>query len=313
MRYRRRKRDGFALLAVLWVIVGLTTLSLAASLTTRNALSAARNRTELTRARWAANDCLERARAAMATALLAPEIEDRRGLSGWSALDGAVGSSPLVTSAHCDVRLRAVGSRIDINHADAEMIGALLGRLGIAAPRQDSMVDALLDWRDADDVPRPLGAERAWYAAHRRFAPRNGFFGSVREISRVRGFETLGGLDSVLDVEPGRVSLAHASPTVIGALPGLGDEAIARIIERRARGLTLDDMSALAGQLSPAAGRRMLARYSDLSHYATTEPDAWILEARATRGAPPVTAVIEARIARAGDRAAIVRLRSWSS
>ena len=129
----------------------------------------------------------------------------------------------------------------------------------------------------------------------------------------MRGFETLGGLDSVLDVEPGRVSLAHASPTVIGALPGLGDEAIARITERRVRGLSVDDMSVLAGQLSPDAGRRMLARYSDLTRFATTEPDAWIVVSRATLGAPPVTVVIEARIARAGDRAAIVRLRSWSS
>lgn len=313
MGYRGRVREGFALLAVLWVIVGLTALSLAASLTTRNALAAARNRTELTRARWAASDCLERARSAIAASLLDPERQDRRGLSGWSALDNAVGNSPLISAEHCDVRLNAVGSRIDVNHADAEMLGALLSRLGIPAPRRDSMVDALLDWRDADDVARPLGAERGWYVPRGRFVPRNGPFGSVREIVRVRGFETVSGLDSVLDVEPGRVSLSHAPAAVIGSLPGFGDEAVARITERRARGLPLGELSELAGQLSPEGSRRMLARYSDLAHFATTEPDAWILVARATRGAPPVTIIIEARIARAGDRAAIVRLRTWSS
>ena len=137
--------------------------------------------------------------------------------------------------------------------------------------------------------------------------------GRASIVVRVRGFEGISGLDSVLDVEPGRISVAHASAVVIGSLPGLDDEAIARITERRIRGLPVQDISELADQLSPDAGRRMLARYSDLSRFATVEPDAWILVARATRGTPPVTVVIEARIARAGERAAIVRQRSWSS
>lgn len=302
---------GFALLAVLWVIVGLATLSLASALAARNAVSAARNRTELTRARWSALGCMERARAAVADVLLAPDQKDRRGLTGWSSLDVVVAHSPLLATAQCDVHLHAAGSRIDVNHADAEMLGALLTQLRVPQPRRDSMVDALLDWRDADDIARPLGAEREWYASRGRFPPRNGPFADVREIARVRGFETLGGLDSVLDVEPGRISLAYAPLAVVAALPGLDGEAVGRIAERRARGLPTQEMEEFASGLSPNARRALLARYSDLARFATVEPDAWIVVSRATLGAPAVTVEIEARLVRAGARAAIVRKRAW--
>lgn len=304
-------RRGFALLAVLWVIVGLAALGVATSLVSRSAVATAQNRTDITRATWRAADCLEHARVAIADVLHAPPQRDARGLTGWSALDGIVPGAAIVAAGGCDVRLVAAGKRIDVNSADGEMLGALLDRLGVAEPRRDSMVDALLDWRDADDLPRARGAERDWYAAHGRFLPRNGPFASVREVSRVRRFEALRGLDSVMSVEPGRVSLTHAPLAVIAALPGIGAEALGRIAEQRARGAPASDMTDLVSQLSPSARERVLARYSDLVHVATLEPDAWILQARASVGSPPITVVIEVRLVRAGDRAAIVRRRMW--
>ena len=234
-----------------------------------------------------------------------------RGLSGWSALDASVPSAPIVAGAHCDVRLQAVGARIDVNSADAEMIGVVLRRLGVADAQRDSMLDALLDWRDADDDPRPRGAERQWYAANGRFAPRNGPFADVREIARVRGFEKLQGLDSMLSVEPGRVSLVHAPLSVLSVLPGIDEEALNRIAEQRTRGVATGDLTEIMAQLSPASRQGMLARYADLVHAATSEPDAWILDARATAGSPAITVDIEVRLVRAGDRAAIVRRRTW--
>ncbi|MGH7620913.1 MAG: general secretion pathway protein GspK [Gemmatimonadaceae bacterium] len=308
---RAERQSGFALLAVLWVIVGLAALGVATSLAARNAIIAAGNRVDIARATWRAADCLERARASVADVLHAPPERDARGLSGWSGLEARVPSALIVSGAHCDVRLEAVGSRIDVNSADGEMIGALLHRLGIPDAMRDSMVDALLDWRDADDVPRPHGAERQWYAASGRFTPRNGPFADVREIARVRGFEKLHGLDSLLSVEPGRVSLALAPLSVLAALPGIGEEALSRVAEQRARGAGSGDLMELTAELSPGARQRVLARYSELVHAATSEPDAWILEARATTGSPAITVVIQVRLVRAGDRAAIVRRRTW--
>lgn len=311
MSRARGKRSGFALLAVLWVVVGLAALGVATSLAARNAIIAAGNRVDIARATWHAADCLERSRATIAEVLHAAPERDARGLSGWSALDASVPSAPIVSGAHCDVRLQAVGARIDINSADAEMIGAVLRRLGVPDAKRDSMVDALLDWRDADDEQRPRGAEREWYAASGRFAPRNGPFADAREIARVRGFEKLQGLDSMLSVEPGRVSLAHAPLSVLSALPGIDEEALSRIAEQRMRGVATSDLTEIIAQLSPASRQGVLARYADLVHASTSEPDAWILEARATAGSPSITVIIEVRLVRAGDRAAIVRRRTW--
>jgi general secretion pathway protein K len=304
----RRARSGFALLAVLWVIVGLTTLALASSLVARNAIAAARNRTELARARWRATDCVERARAAMGALLRSPAQGDT---PVWSTMDAGISVSPLLTSARCDVRMRAVGTRIDVNHADGEMLTALLRRLGVDSLRRDSMVDALLDWRDADDVPRPRGAERDWYASRGRGAPRNGPLADIHELLSVRGFESLQGLDSVLDIEPGRISLARAPLAVIAALPGVDEEVLLRIAEQRRHNTRIEDVLGLASTLSPAARAQLLTRYADLVHSATTDPDAWILESRATVGAPAVSAVIEVRLVRSGNRAAVVRKRMW--
>jgi len=295
------------------VIVGLASFAFASSIATRNAIASSHNRTDMLRAMWRANACVERARAAIGDALLATERIDARIQPGWSDLDEVVRSSPFIAEPHCHMHIESSGSRIDVNHADAEMLDALLRRRRIEEPVRDSMVDALLDWRDPDDIARPHGAERAWYAARGRLTPRNGAFADVREITRVRGFEKIPGLDSMLTVETGRVSLANAPLDVIAALPGMSDEVVARIAEERARGAQVEDMAALAGSLSPDPRERMLARYSDLVHAATVETDAWILQAGADAGAPAVTVVVELRLVRAGDRAAVVRRRTWVS
>src|SRR5206468_1245391 len=52
------------------------------------------------------------------------------------------------------------------------------------------LADALADWTDADDVPRPRGAERDWYLAQTPpLVPRNAPFASVGELALVRGID----------------------------------------------------------------------------------------------------------------------------
>ena len=174
------------------------------------------------------------------------------------------------------------------------------------------MTDALLDWRDADDVARPLGAERAWYGAAARGPPRNGPLALVREIALVRGFSDRGpGLDTILGVEPGRVFLARAALPVLAGLPGMGDEAVSRIAERRARGAPALELLALAGELSVEARATLVAHYAELARLTTPEPDAWIVTSVARDDGSPVTAGMDIRLVRAGTRAAVVRRRSW--
>jgi general secretion pathway protein K len=312
---RRAARRGFVLLAVLWVMVGVTALGLALTLAARRVIAAARNRRAATAAEWVAEDCLERSRAVIADALGAQTPAADGARRGWRALDDVLRDAPLLTARGCDVRLRGAGWALDVNAADAEQLVRFFTALGVPTWRADSLVDAVLDWRDPDEVSRPAGAERAWYAGQGRRAPRDGPFANVRELARVRGLEVwsgaLAGLDTLVGVEPGRIDLNRAPLAVLASLPGLGAEALARLAEHRVRGAPVADVLALSAELSPSARAALVARYADLVRLTTTEPDAWIVTSRARAGQPSITAAIEVRFVRAGTRAAIVRRRTW--
>lgn len=301
-----RRDAGFALAAVLWVLVGASALALAATLAARDAVSAATNRAELARAAWAAEDCLERVRAAVSTAL-AEARDEGPDAPSWRALDRRIAASPLV--AGCQLDVVPAGERLDLNVADGEMLRRLFVAAGVTSGAADSLADALLDWRDEDDQPRPSGIEAAGYRALRRALPRNGPFADARELAEVRGFG--GGADSLLSAEPGRVFLDRAPPAVLAALPAMTPEAVIRLVEMRGTTRAAPALEAVAARLSPAARGELMRGYRELAGAATTGPDAWIVTARGHGGTPPVTAVVEARLERAGERAAIVRRRSW--
>ncbi len=309
-----RTREGFVLLAVLWVMVGVTALGLALALAARNAIRSAENRRAATIAAWGAEGCAERARSVIEDVLdgraagAGVPLAYSRG--GWRTLDRTVAESSLMHASGCAVELRAAGSTIDVNGASEELLRHFFTALDLPAERRDSLVDALLDWRDADDVPRPSGAERAWYERERRIAPRNAPLQDARELAHIRGFDALPGIDSLLGVEPGRIDLGHAPLLVLGALPGFGSEAVARVAEERLRGAAPADLLSLAARLSPNARSMLVSRYADLARLTVVEPDAWLLTSRARAGEPAITAVVELRLVRAGSRAAIVRRRS---
>lgn len=317
--HRLSPSSGFVLLAVLWVMVGVSALGLALALSARNAIRSAENRRASEIAAWKAKGCAERARVVIAAALsgvsegrspnIAAQQDPSRG--DWRTMDRVVAESPLMRSSGCMVTLRAAGSAIDVNAASEELLHDFFAGLVSSSDRADSLTQAILDWRDPDDVPRPLGAEREWYEREGRTLPSNGPLSNVRELQYIRGFTAIGGLDSLLDVEPGRIDLAHAPLAVLAALPSFTSEAVGRVAEERLRGIPTTDLLALSARLSPTARVTLVSRYADLARMTVTEPDAWVLTSRASAGEPAITEVVELRLVRAGTRAAIVRERSW--
>jgi general secretion pathway protein K len=309
-RHRTAGEGGFALLSVLWILVGVSALAMGANLVARDAVAAARNRADLARARWHAEDCLERTRAAIAAELA--RGRDAGAAQGvWSGMHRAVASSALLADAACDIRMAAEGSTLDINSADEEILGRLLFALSGSSATADSLRDALADWRDRDDVARPHGAEREWYRRAGLPLPRDSALADPRELARIRGFDRYAGLDSLLGVEAGKLSLNHAPALVLAPLPGLTPEAVARLGDMKSRGEHLHELAALEGQLSPPARMALLASFAELATLVVLEPDAWIVTSRARAGTPPVTAALEIRLARAGERAAVLRRRTW--
>lgn len=307
-------RRGFVLLAVLWVMVGVSAVGLGLVLAARRAAGAARNRRAIVVARWAAEGCLNETEAIINDALhRAANVPSDSVV--WSTLDlfspYPASGATFVADTTCSATLRPAGTTIDANTADDTTLARLFAAAGLTESQADSVADAILDWRDPDQVPRPHGAEAAWYLAHNRVPPRDGPFADARELHRVRGLEQFAGLDSLLGVDSDRVVLDRAPLPVIAALPGLDGEAIGRMADLRARGARTGGLLPFSSALSPVAKATLLASYAELARVTAVEPDAWIIVARGWSGIPRVTADVELRLVRAGSRAAIVRRRTW--
>ena len=111
-------------------------------------------------------------------------------------------------------------------------------------------MDALDDWKDQDDEPRPLGAEAADYArAGSPFRPPNAPLLRLDELSRIAGFnDTLAErLAPYLTVwGDGSLNVNTAPRQVLAAVPELGEAGAKVILD--ARGLGEPLASGMAAQ-----------------------------------------------------------------
>jgi type II secretory pathway component PulK len=303
---RRRERGGFVMLTTLWVMSIASVVAMAAALVGRHAVFEGSARVELERGRWIALGCERRAQAAI-DALLRDARTFEEGSLVWRTLSRRIVASPFVQG--CDLSLEAAGTRLDVNAASREMIANLLAAIG-QSDRAAEMADALDDWRDADDEALPLGAERDWYESAGRELPRNGPLADVGELRRVRGFENVEGLDSVLAIEPGRVSLATAPLPVLMAIPGITRETAEQIVAMRDAGTPLNDLLSVAAMVSPSAASTLAERFPDAVRATTPDPDAWLVRIRVSRGMPAVSVRLEWRVIRTGGQCLVAQTRS---
>ena len=306
MSTTRRARNGFALSAVLWMLAVGTVLAGAAALQGRSAYDASRNRVNAERAHWLVEACVAETREAIDRAL-ATSPPNLLGET-WRTLDTVVAAfAP--TPAGCRVEMRSVGGAIDVNGASDALLRKYIGN-GSTATAADSLTDALLDWRDADDSVRTSGAERGWYAANALSAPRNDSLASIEELQLVRGFGARPDLAAYLTVEPSRVCLTTAPAPVLAALPGFTDAAVDRVLADRASGVWFGDLNALRGRLPQAEAESLLVHFQELALLTVVDPEGWILSVTAASGAPPISATTELRLDRYAARAIVVRRRT---
>jgi general secretion pathway protein K len=297
------------MITTLWVMTVASIIAMAGALAGRTTVSAARNRVQSERALWLALGCA-RTTQANVDALLgsAPTID--HGALIWRSLDRELSSLPPADAA-CDVRLEPAGARLDLNAATPGMIIALLRALGESDANAAQMADALVDWRDTDQVVSPLGAERGWYVNASRALPRDGPLADIKELALVRGFENLSRFEPYLTTEPGRISLGHASAEVLASVPGFTRET-ADLIESLARaGSPVIDASALVGRITQQSASELMAHYPEIVRSTTGDPDAWLLEVRAWNGEPRSTVVVQWRLIRTGRRCSVVRSKTF--
>ena len=153
MGAERERARGFALIVVLWLGILLGILATSFTFNTRLETRLASNALGHEKARLDADAGIQRA----LVGLLSNDPENSWPVDGSSReleFDGA----------SISIRVRAESGKIDLNAAPAEMLLGLVRELVRAeedsnpsATESDPerIVDAILDWRDADDSPRP--------------------------------------------------------------------------------------------------------------------------------------------------------------
>jgi hypothetical protein len=306
----RRSHSGFALLAVLWIVVGIGLLSFAMTLAARAAVDAAQNRLSATRAHWQDEECIERARSALAD-VLATRASWLDRPAHWSGVDSAVLAAPTLLNADCHLTIKPIGLALDVNRADRDELERLFVDAGLPAAAAESLADAILCWQGRCDRLPSANAHLTRSLAPGLARPRGGPVADVRELLGVQGFSSavsaVPALDTLLTTEPGRVFLARAPRPVIASLPGITPAALARLNKLQRDHLAIPDWLTLAEDLPPEARDSIKLHYAELVARSRSEPDAWLVTAKAMAGHNPTVAVtVEMRIERSGDHGAIV-------
>lgn len=305
------------------VISSASVLALVSLVSIKEMVSASEQRRSRIALRWQAEGCAARALAAVDAALKVSA--DSGSSSVWANLDRMpIAEEGAATAIRCHVRLLAEGSGADINSLNEDRLYRLLLALGIPSTQAQALAAAALDWSDADDEPRPYGAEADWYRRAHRPEPRNEPFQSIEELRLVRGFDELPPhVDSLLmeslGVEGARISLSHASAAALASLPGFGTEAVIRTIERRyltsayleSGFRTTVTLIGLYDALSEQARSDLSAHAGTLASLTTPEPLSWrmIVDAAVPEaaGRSHVAVQIRIRIVRAGSGVAVVQ------
>lgn len=302
-RVVRARRRGVALLAALWLIVVASALGAVALAMAHAGINGAANRIQLLRGEWRAEGCLQEALASFDDLSRTSSAAE----ASWVALDSLVRSQGFL-DASCSVTAAPIGDRLSLASATAAEVAGYLCSSGVTPARADSMAAALVDWRDSDDSPMPLGAERLWYVQHNRRPPNNSPVTSVAELALVRGFEHRESWTEGLGAEPGRVWIARAPDRVIAAAAGATETQVAELRARLGRPLTVRDIPAIRETRSrwdrSACVTADVATFSDLSD----SPDGWKL--RATSTLRP-SATVEYLLGRVGARAVVARRTNW--
>ncbi len=183
---------GIALLMVIWIFMVLSVLSAEFSRSMRDDAVATQNLAEEVQARGVAlagfNQALYRTLYARerqvdttdpdAVAVDEPAV--------WLP-DGTWHEEPYWGGKYA-VRLIDEGGKISLNRADEALLRKVFETLGLDLDGQEEVVDAILDWRDSDDLHRLHGAEDEYYMKLREpYHAKNGPFDSVDELLQVRG------------------------------------------------------------------------------------------------------------------------------
>ena len=144
MKMRHKStQSGIALIAVLWVTAFLTIIASTVAFQSRSSLQMTKNRIDMLEVKQAAEGAIL---LTVADLINAPE-------NLGALTHGGIGQF-MVADVEVEIRLYDESGKIDLNTAPAQILQALLIELGVDESTSASIANAILDWRDQDDLVR---------------------------------------------------------------------------------------------------------------------------------------------------------------
>ena len=215
------QQKGVALVLVLWMLSLMTIMAGSYALSMRRQLSIVEGIKNNARALAMAESGV-----ALAESMLLSPDQNKR----WH-VDGNVyqidyAGNDNETGAKIRLRLITESGKVDINSADTGLMEGLMAHAPIDEDQRMALLNAIIDWRDEDDLVSINGAEKKQYQeAGLSYQPRNKPFQSIEELQLVLGMTepVYKWLEPLVTVNSGQqqVDLQQAPQEVLRVLPGV--------------------------------------------------------------------------------------------
>jgi len=310
-----KRTDGFALIAVLWLLVSLSAIGLEVGLRFRAQHLTVINTVESAKALAAAEGGLQYIHARLTESLREAQRFRQSGgdpLDRWAGLDSLLRDTLVLGDVRVDLALQDPGSMLHLNGATEEELRRLFRALRIDFGHADRLAQTVMDWKDEDDLRRGRGAEREdYFKAGLTTEPGNRPFRhpaelqdvlgmTISQYNRIRPFVTVYG--------SGRININAAAREVLLTLPGVNDETANVIIKRRLAGRPIRSVDDLLLLLSEGARNMLAAHQAAFLNRAIFSTRELVVTSKASPTGSPVQSQVIGHFALAGDEAMLVGL-----
>lgn len=253
-------RRGVAMLAALWLVVGITIVALEFSLVGRERREFGIAAADRARESASALGAFAMTRARLEQALRtgpqsqAGAIGRLRSSDPWLDVDSIFSGEMMVDSMLVVVEAIDLGTKLNINNISEQEIRQLIAYTMGDFVEADYLAQAIMDWRDVDELARARGGERDEYLkADMLRLPPNQNFRDIEELLDVKGMtrEVYDVISPYLTtIGTAQVNLNTAPVPVLRVLPGMTDEIIARILAARSRGQRIANVNEVMPQVN---------------------------------------------------------------
>ena len=220
-------RDGFIVVAVLWMLGALATLASIYAVYVINTATAMGVNDQRVQAQGLMTAALE-----LTTYRLTSADADNRPSRGDFVFR--------LGRAAVAVDFRSEAGRIDLNSAPKELLAGLFAGLGAKYSNAEYYAERIIGWRTAQDPDQRNEEASAYRSAGLAYGPRQGPFGHVGELALVLGlppFLVERALPFVT-VFSGRaeINILAAAPEVVAAVPGMTPDRLYAVLSQVGRG-----------------------------------------------------------------------------